>query len=446
MTVSLEELLLPNGFHFDEFWDAQNIKGTNWPGKPGGHALTLTGGAYKALSTNGLIMRGAERVTITYNVALNIVDNLTLVFPEFELNTLFSSASTADMGVMNFNNGMVIARLESDTGAMVILLKDADGGVDYIISSTKVSWAAGIRWQVSITFTDTGVGGVEIFVNGASDSTHDDADTVLTNPAGNTVYGYDLTTYLTGKFTRGPRIFSTVLLTAAELLDLYHGLEEATNLVLQHNLDEGRGLAIDDKATGAVLDGVISGTITASIWDFDERAACMGLDGRTGYAVSGVVVDLSGDLTILCVTKWGSDFDALASTVYLYDMAIDGTNRYRLLYSADTLAASLFAGGVDNPITLTKPTINTPQIIVSTYDGANFKAYQNGVYAGLNAETTRLAATGATAYIGRNSQAALNYDIDKPICLGIIRPAMSAKQVLDMSIAVNNWKGLGITI
>lgn len=456
MTMTLEKML-PNGFHYREAWLASlGISGTKWrTACKGGHPLTLTGGAYKATTTNGLIMRGAERVTITDPAALSINDNLTVVLPTFKLTTLFSEAAGADMGIMNLNNGSVIAHLESDTGAMVFVFDNADGGADLTVSTTKVSWAADTEWQVSFTFDkDAGASSVEIFVNGVSDSTHAEADTVLTIPAGNTTYGYDGTTYLTGKITRGPMVWSTTLLTGAQLLRVYKGIPYATNLVLQHQLDEGRGLTIDDKATGAACDGVISGTNTANIWDYGVEQACMGLDGRTGYAVSAAsAMDVTFPWSLVWVGKLKSTYINTLTSAVLFKFYVDANNYVDLKWylAVDPALLNFQVKGSGGAVaqawaTGYVPAIGNYAIIIAVADSTHHsRIYGDGVAFTLSANATDPFVGLATAYLGRY-HTALQYEVSSPIFVGLIDGALNGRQALQFSRDLNNWLGLGLGI
>jgi len=395
-------------------------------------------------------MRGAERVTITDPAALSINDNLTVVLPTFKLTTLFSSASAADMGIMNLNNGSVIAKLNSTTGAMDITFDDADGGVDETVSTTKVSWAADTEWQVAFTLA-TAIAGtisVRLYINGVAENTNDQCDTVLTIPAGDTTYGYDGTTCLTGKITRGPMVWSTAIVSEANLLLVYKGIPFATNLVLQHQLDEGRGLAVDDKATGAACDGVISGTNTANIWDYDVRQVCMGLDGRTGYAVSAAGVDISGDVTSVWAGKVKSTYDTLATRNYLMTFHISVNDRFILYYynvSNEILFTATGAGTAKEAAWSVKPAIDDYLIIIATISvtGA-VQLFINGSLIDSDTALPAISNAAATAYLGRDTT--LYYDVSKPIFVPLIDGAFNGKQVLQYSRDLDNWLGTGLTI
>lgn len=448
MAISLDKTL-PSGYYYREAWLMQDIWSPDAatfyipPSCKGGHRATLTGGAYKATSTNGLIMRGAEKVTITDPAAISINDNLTVTLPTFVLNTLFSSASGADMGIMTLNNGSVLAWLESDTGAMKFTFKDADGAADYTISSTKVSWAVDTEWQVSFCFDkDAGASSVEIFVNGVSDSTHADADTVLTIPAGDTVYGYDGTTFFTGKFTRGPIIWDTALVSAANLVLVYKGIPFATNLKLQHQLDEGMGLAVDDKVAAA-LDGLISGTNTADIWDYDVEQVLLGLDGRTGYATAAGV-DISGSTSLVWVGKMKSTHAALGANVTLAELYVDANDSLRLF--ADTSSnLSYYAEGANAPKTLTiavAHSMNDYLVLIGTVDTNGRAAfYRQGVQVDTDTAVGIRSVAVATAYIGSINGPA-GYGVSKPCGVFLIDGALPQAWAKQYTQRLVNWMGL----
>ncbi len=445
---------LPAGYYYREAWMMQDIwspDGTTFyvpPSCKGGHRATLTGGAYKATSTNGLIMRGAEKVTITDAAAISINDNLTVVLPTFVLNTLFSSASGADMGILNLNNGSVIARLNSTTGAMTFIFDDADGGADYTVSSTKVSWATDTEWQVSFTFDkDAGASSVELFVNGVSDSTHALADTVLTIPAGDTVYGYDNTTYLTGKITRGLMVWDTIVLNAAMLLKVYKGIPFTNNLKLQHMLDEGMGLAVDDKVAAA-LDGLISGTNTADIWDYDVRQACMGLDGRTGYAVTANI-DCTGDITLVWVAKVMSDYTSLGAHHHYVQLFGGGTDLLRLRYewtNDDFVTWQGYIGATGTAAVYdVKPTIGDYVIVCASYTLSGDTALMVNGIAGTSQTGGNPFPGLAQIFIG-SSEIPNLYDVSKPIFCALIDGALTKAWARQYSRTLDNWLALDLGI
>jgi len=416
--------------------------------------MTLTSGAHKATTTKGLIMRGAELVTITDPAAISIADNLSLILPTFRLNTLFSSASAADMGIMNLNNGAVIARLNSTTGALDIIFNDADGGADETVSTTKVSWAADTEWQVGFTFVKAADGtvSVKLYLNGVAENTNDHCDTDITIPAGNTTYGYDGTTYLTGRITRGPKIWSTVALSAAQMLLANKGIILETNLALNHMIDEGRGLTIDDKITGSACDGTISGTNTVNIWDYGVKQAMCGFDGVDNYASSASSLNILGDVTLVEVIKAGSTYDTLAKVAVLLNMAIDGNNRLDFLYD-DTEEAIIFRtrrGSTTDRLCAysTKPAIGDYLILIGTLTVAGVQNfYVNGTLAATVSHASAI--TGAAAaylYLGRPQAADDYYDPSCPMLPALLDGALSGKEALDFSRTLNAWLNLGLTI
>ncbi len=388
-------------------------------------------------------MRGAEKVTITDAAAISINDNLTVVLPTFKLTTLFSSASGADMGILSLNNGSVIVRLNSTTGAMTFIFDDADGGADYTVSSTKVSWAADTEWQASFTFDkDAGASSVELFVNGVSDSTHALADTVLTIPAGDTVYGYDNTTYLTGKITRGLMVWDTIVLNEAMLLKLYKGIPFTNNLKLQHMLDEGMGLAVDDKVAAA-LDGLISGTNTADIWDYDVEQVLLGLDGRTGYATAAGI-DISGSTTFVWVGKMKTTGAALGANVTLAELYVDANDSLRLF--GDTSSnLSYYAEGANAPKTLTVAVahaMNDYLVLIGTVDTNGRAAfYRQGVQVDTDTAVGIRSVAVATAYIGSINGPA-GYGVSKPCGVFLIDGALPQAWAKQYTQKLVNWMGL----
>ena len=441
------------GHEVREAWFAKDINGVTWPSAiSSGHALTLTNGAYKATTTRGLVMRGAELVTITDPAALAIVNNLTIVFPTFVLDTLFSSASAADMGLFNFNNGSVVADLNSTTGALDILCKGADGAADEIVSTTKVSWAAETEWQVAMTFakqTEATIS-VRLYINGVAEATNAHCDTDLTDGAGDTIYGYDGTTYFTGRITRGPRVYSTTVLSAAELLLLYKGVEEASNLVLQHNIDEGRGTAIDDKATGAACDGLISGTNAASVWDYvTVKQPCMGQDGIDSYAVSGAVVSIRNPVTLVDIVKMKSTYSALGADHRLCQIRSDANNGLLIVYenSSDVLRFEATGTGTSKTIDYsTKPTIGDVWVIVCTVSSDGATAYYvNGASVGTNTSLPDISGTLATLYLGA-SYVPSQYDASVHLGLALLDGALTVAQAKQLSADVDKWLGLGLSI
>jgi len=453
--TNLAKILTLNGHRLRECWEAKDIVGTKWPSKVSlGHPLTLTNDAVKATTTKGLVMRGAELVTITDPAAISIADILTVVLPTFVLNTLFSSASAADMGIMNLNNGSVIAKLNSTTGALDITFDDADGGVDEVVSTTKVSWAKDTEWQVAFTYVKAAEASISVrlYINGVAENTNTHCDTDLTIPAGDTIYGYDGTVYLTGQITRGPKVWSTAALSAAQLLAVYNGINYPTNLVLNHILDEGRGTAVDDKATGATCDGVISGTNAATIWDYGGcKVPCMGVDGVNGYAVTAAdVISLATPWTWVQVIRAMCTYAVAAGATepHIALLYLDTTNRINISNTASTVGITASVKGANVGKLLTHTTAfaigeyYTLMITLSEVGASSF--FINGVL--VDSDTAVGDMSSILGEISLSHVTAAAYGPDRHLAAALVDGVYSGKDAKQVAKDLNEYFRLGQAI
>ncbi len=452
--MRLAEKLLPSGHRFRELWLPEHIVGTELPSAVvGGHASALTG-ALKGSTTQGLEMRGSERITITDHADISITDDLTVILPAFILPSIFSAASGADMGLMNLNNGAVIARLNSTTGALDFIFNNVDGGADETVSTTKVSWAADTLWEVGFTFENNGTGvvSVRLYINGVAENTNDQVDAVIVVPAGDTILGYDGTTYLTGKFQRKFVVYDTAVLTAAQMLFNYQGGIYATNLKAYIPLDHpGRGLSMPDRSTGGNCSGTISGTYTTLIWDYmgHPKLPVLSLDGINDYGLSSSGVDIDGDLTVLWVGKLRNIYDSIVAYWRLFYIRQNNNNRISLYYNANqTLAFYTIGSGTAKTINSgVTPAIDDYAIFIGTLTlaGAS-EMFYNGVSVGTETGTGVVSSAGfARAYLGSNHTPE-EYDMSKAILVGLIDGVLDEKEARRLSRTLNDMLGLGLII
>jgi len=453
--MKLTEKLLPPGYSWRELWLPQNIiPNSSLLGSiHGGHPLALTG-AQLGSTVNGLEMRGAELITITDHADIHINDSLTVVLPAFILPTIFSAAAGADMGIMNLNNGAVIARLNSTTGALDFIFNDVDGGVDEIVSTTKVSWAAGTLWQVAFTFkfAPAGTISVRLYINGVAENTNDQCDQVITVPAGNTRIGTDGVTFFTGKFQRMFLVYSTTVLTAAQLLEIYRGIPYPTNLKAYLPLDHpGRALTMLDRSTGGNCSGTISGTALANIWDFGAcKQATLDLDGIVDCGISSAGINISGDLSVIWVGKMKSAYHALSNAKNFYHLRIGANHEIQSVYGTENLIKFNIinvAGNVylDTPL---YPAIDDYWIMIGTIDaGSTVNFLINGVLVDSDTQPNLYPGLAATAYIGRDNLGTANrYDVSSLLLLGFVNGALSIPEAKQVSRLINNSLGLGLSI
>ncbi len=452
--MKLIEELLPPGYRFRELWLPQNIipNSSLLRSVRGGHDLALTG-ALLGSTVNGLEMRGAERITITDHADIHITDDLTVVLPAFVLTGTFPDDYAANMGLMNLNNGAVIARLNQATGALDIIFNNVDGGADETVSTTKVSWAADTLWQVAFTFANNGTGviSIRLYINGVAENTNDQVDGPIVVPAGNTVLGEDLTTFFTGKFQRMFLVYDTAILTEAQLLEVYKGIPYATNLQAYIPLDHpGRALTMPDRSVGGNCNGTISGTaIGEEIWDFGQvKQAVINFDGINDHAQSPAGVDISGDLTLFWVGKMRSTYDGLTgSTRLIHFYATAGNNTIGIDMNFPTNSTRFGVGtlvGGFAPIFYTpRPAIGDYQILLLTLDAVSIAAYVNGILAATDAAPGIMPFVSATGYLSKWADAT-GYDVSKVLLAGLIEGALSHKDAIAFSRRVKNMYNLPI--
>lgn len=446
--------ILPAGYSWRELWLPQNIVGTSCPSSvSGGHALTLTG-ARRGSTTDGLEMRGAELITITDHADISITDDLTVVLPAFILRTTFDSGASADMGLLNLNNGSVIAWLESATGALNVTLKDAGAGpVDVTISTTKVSWAAGTLWEVGFTYNKDASPSFIFYINGAAENTDSNGTLVLTVPVGDTTIGYDGTTYLTGKLQRSFKVYDTTVLTAAQMLGIYKGYPYPTNLKAYLPMDcPGRGLTLTDRSTGGNCDGTISGTNTAMIWDFGATklvlASCDGLNDT----LSGTGLDIGGDVSVVLVMRMGCTYVSNGLPNYLqlcFGRADAADFDYFIMQyiSGTGLQYSVVGNSIVKNINFgTTPSIGDYWIIIGTYTVAGaVELLLNGDSLGTESGLGVMSRGAATFNLGSNYVPG-NRTLSGFIAAALVEGALSAAEARRLSRFIDQWMGLGIGV
>ena len=453
--MKLVEKLLPPGYRFRELWLPQNTipNSSLLYSADGGHPLTLTG-ALLSSTVNGLEMRGAELITITDHADIHITNNLTVVLPAFILSSTFSAASAADMGLMNLNNGAVIARLNSTTGALDFIFNDVDGGVDETVSTTKVSWAAGTLWQVAFTFVNNGTGviSVRLYINSVAENTNDQVDGLIVVPVGNTTLGTDGVTFFTGKFQRMFLVYDTAILTLTQLLRIYKGEVYLTNLKAYLPFDHpGRGLTMPDRSVGGNCSGAISGTNTAAIWDFGAvKQPALGLDGVNDYGQSSSGVSIVRDCSLVLVCKMGSTYDALAGYHRFITCRMDGENYITIMYASDTDTIGFFAeateGTQEGLPYAGKPSIGGYWIMLLTLtSGGVIEAFINGTSIGTDTGVGAISAGAATVYVGTTS-ATPDFDMNKTLLIALIEGALSTQEAKEVTRNINNLSGLGLSI
>lgn len=454
--MKLTEALLPPGYRFRELWLPQNIipDSSLLRSVHGGHDLFNITGALLGSTVDGLEMRGAERITITDHVDIHIADNLTVVLPAFILQGTFPDDYAANMGLMNLNNGAVIARLNQATGALDFIFNDVDGGADETVSTTKVSWAADTLWQVAFTFENNGTGvvSVRLFINGVAENTNDQVDQVITVPAGNTVLGEDLTTFFTGKFQRKFLVYDTAVLTEAQLYSVYLGGMIPTNLKAYLPMDHpGRGLTMPDRSAGGNCSGTISGTWTSIIWDFGTvKQPVLNFDGLNDAATSTGGIAINGDITVIWAGRLKANYaPSTLGEMYFMRLFIEGANTIDVRHEAALTGLRfrlVIGGGVVTLIMDNPGDIDDYLIAMLTLTQAgDVNLFQNGTREvgaiGLGA----MSAVIATAYIGRSS-AATGYDVSTPLLIGLVEGALSIDEVKAVSRLINNQLGLGLSI
>ena len=419
-----------------------------------GHDLALTG-AQKGSTVNGLEMRGAERITIVDHGDIHIADLLTVVLPTFILSGTFPDDYAANMGLMNLNNGAVIARLNQGTGALDFIFNNVDGGADVTVSTTKVSWAANTLWQVSFTFVNSGTGviSIRLYINGVADATNDQVDGPIVVPAGNTVLGEDLTTFFTDKFQGMFLVYDTAILTAARLLDAYRGIPYDVNLKAYIPLDHpGRGLAMPDRSTGGNCSGTISGAnIGAEIWDFGQcKHPVISFDGINDLGQSSAGVDVSGATTTIWAGKLKAHYDGVLEDRYFVEHFIDNTNHYTLYLNCLTgdirwlctvggasVVADLSGFGIE---------IGDYAILIGTVSaGGVTQIFANGILHDVGTGLAPIAAGGITTYIGAEDSPAY-YDVSKPLLVALIDGAFTQEQAKVYSRWLDRIFHLGLGI
>ncbi len=446
--------ILPAGKSWRELWLAQNIAGTHWPSSvPGGQPITLTNEAAKRTTADGIhFVAGVDTSNVKFADPYDAVNDLyASIF--FTPDQTFSSASSADM--------YLVSKFVDATNYWFIFLRASDGklvmehregnGAETIVSA-ETSWAAGTRVHV-LGSCNTGVG-QRLIIDGGTAVTEAGNQTAISLIADVTIGARDDGTSTEGfggvihgsvVMGGGADVELTTTANTGEEALLAKGIPPATAKVINlFTFDKGRDVTANDRGSGAddaTLDSSCS-------WSYGVRQATMSVDGINDYGVSSSGVDISGDLSVVLVTKEKAVLDANVPAGNLLYLFIDGSNRYFFQHPV-SVAGINFAGNggsgllvANDPAT---PAIDTRRILIGTSTSGLLELFSDGVSKATAASIGNPSGSPATVYISSNNTLA-GFGISSSVLVGLIDGALSGQEALNLSRYINNWMGLGLTI
>ena len=430
---------------FRELWLSPSINGVGLPSSvEGGHPLTLTG-AKLGSTADGVHFDGSVTSNINYGAIHNASAKLWLSF-RFKLDQDFSSASGADLRLFGkFVGGADYIRVYLDSANGALVLASIVGGVWHFLITVATSWNAGQWYNVIASMSDVAGmrlridGGVAVVNPAYVDAVPNGGDFVIgdgDDPGAGTGFKGVITYFVCG----------TDDLSGAEEADLYKGIPPA-DTVNFYPLDEGRGVTAYDRGTGG-NDGTLD---TSAKWKFGQvEHPVLSLDGINDHGQSSAGVDISGDLTLVWVGKMKSTYDGLAATGnWFYYFSIDVDNCLDAYFSVGTNVLRIRAEGsnVAKWVDLTaKPAIDDYWVLIFTVSLAgNVALFLNGSLVGVNTGLGAISGLAATAYIGSTATPD-NWDISKPLMVGLIDGAFTAKQARAFSRWLKEIYNLPISV
>jgi hypothetical protein len=434
--VTYRELWLPSGIRANATMPSSIYNG---------HALTLTG-AQKRTTVDGVRGNGTNTSNINCGALHNASAKL-WVSLRFKLNIAFAAGAAADQyiwGKYSDADNYIYAWLENADGKLYFKLRTT--ATDrFTVSSVATTWAAGTWYH--LLFSISSVNAVRMRINNGTAVT-DPNTNALPNGGDLCFLDYDDPGAGTGfKGVIADIFVGTDDLTTTEEADLYKGTPP-DDVVNEYLLDEGRGVTAYDQGSGAN-----NGTLdTSATWAWGQcRQVVLGMDGINNRAATGYVGDIGGNTTHVWVGKMKSTYNAISvqkTLYYHYNLADSlncdfnsGTNALR--FRALGAGAS---GYVDYTV---KPSIDDYNIFLFTVvNGVSASLFANGqLYQTVtgNGVISRAAAAfwfGADAGGPSPGRA----DISKPLLVGLIEGALTAKQALAYSRYLRNIFNLPITI
>ena len=441
-----------------ELWLPGAINGVNLPAsKHNGHALTLTGAA-KRTTADGVHFTGAATSNIV--VAAAAGQNLQQAFAitiRFKLDATFAAGAAADQYLFTKRldaNNWIDVWLENLDGKLYWRQGDGVGGNQFTLTSTTVSWTAGVWYIITVSLTNTPT--QRMIVNNVVEDT-DVAAAVATPNGGDMIIGNSAAAGAIGLVgviswvVIGVGTTAATALTAAEETDLSRGIAPATAKVQYlFTMDEGRGLTANDRGSAGG-----NGTIGAACtWTFGRvRQPCLSLDGINDYASSGVFGNPSlSPQTIIWVGKMKSTYSSLAiGDVRFFRFHQDANNMFTLVYSSgvNRIRAQAFSQGVTNSVVdyAYTPSIDDYVVFILTLLADNMLTfYHNGSSVGVSAGGgLPIQLINPQMFVGRSS-AAIEYDVSKPLLIGLFGQVFSARQALEYSRFLDKIFNLGIGI
>ncbi len=441
MTVGLSKTPFP--ITYRELWLPQHIRDSQLPAFRGdGHTLTLTGAA-KRTTADGVHFTGgaASNIVVAAAAGQNAKQDFHMTI-RFKLDITFAAGAAA--------NQYLFQKLLAADDYLRVYLKAADGklyweqgdgaaGIQFTLTSTTVSWTAGTYYIITVSFT--GDATQRLLVNGVVEDT--DTQVFRATPNGGDMVvgnssdgGTDGVVGTISWVVIGVGLAATVALTTDEEWELSQGMPPPTNTKVQYlfTLDEGRGVTAYDRGSAGG-----NGTLdSACTWAWGQvKQPVLGLSGVVNYGVSSAGVLIKEPVTVVLVVKVKSTYNNLSiNSRYLYQFYVDANNHIRLSNEGSTnvLRTLVYGSGTFKSIISATPLVVDSYLvhIVTIDTSGGVKAFIDGSLIGTATGLPPISVAVATAYIGTYS-GLVRCDVSKPLWLGAIEGALTAKQVLAYS-------------
>jgi len=437
------------GHEVREGWLAKDINGTTWPSAvPNGQKATLTNcvaGTGKATTTDGVhFIPGVNTSNMTFTDPYDAVNDWWASM-WIKLDADFSSASSTNQNLLGKKDGAndyLTVYLSASDGKLYMSHNEASD-LEFV-RSTQVAWVGGQWYHILASCSTTN--GKRLRIDGGTADAEAAQQNAISLTANMSIGALDDGTDTEG-FAGVIRdvIMDNVALSAANEALLAKGINVTTPLNI-FLCDEGRGVTITDRGAGAD-----DATLDSSCyWDWGSgvRQSCFSKDGVNDYAVSAAGVDISGATTLVWVGRMKSTHVTLAASTTFVELYIDANSSLR--FFVDTASnLSYYAEGSNAPKTLTiasTHSIGDLMILTGTVNAAGAAAfYRNGVSGDTDTAVGDRSGSPATAYIGAINTPA-NYGVSDDLAIVLLNGELTAGEVLQLHIDINEWLGLGISI
>lgn len=450
--MAVDLMKAPFPLTYRELWLPRSIneQATLPSSRHNGHELAFTG-ARHGTTCDGVHFTGAATSNINCGAIHDAAAKLWISF-RFKLDQPWAAGSGT-----NYMFGKTITLNDTlqvflGNAGTLTFYKIVGGVPAFTLISAETSWNAGQWYHVLASISS--VEGARLLIDNGAALT--DADVSAAPNGGDFVIGdYDDPGGGTGFEGIIADFFCEegVDLTANQEEDLYRGIPPVT-VDNEWLLDEGRGgIAYDRGADGnnGTLDAAGLAAVPPTLgWAWGRvKQPVISFDGINDHGQSAATVDVSGAVTLVWAGKLKAIYDGVIHNDHYFVEYFDGVTDLYTIYlnflTGDVRFLCVAAG------TNAVADLHGFPIVIDDYAifigtvtaGGVIKLYANGILHAIDTGLAPIAVGGMTAYIGAEDTPA-NWDVSKPLLVGLITGAFTDKQVLAYSRWLDRVFNLGV--